>query len=241
MAKDKRLYARFDIGFDEHDKVYPLSDAAFRALVEATLYARRQLTDGFLAERLAVKRWGVDVLDELSTNDPEKPSLVRVEGGWQIHDFAEHQTTNADIQAKREAGAAGGRAKAKRAAGKGVAGATKVLEQKPGTTLAKSESESESDTETERLLTKSVSLAVTREHKTDGLKAIPRPVDPRRIAELVETVCDVEIYEATAIELSQWIVEHSPDAVTYPHAYTERAIRNDSDKVLQWITERRAA
>ena len=61
-AKDRRLYARLDIGFDEHDKIYPLSDAAFRALVEATLYARRQLTDGFLAERLAVKRWGGDVL-----------------------------------------------------------------------------------------------------------------------------------------------------------------------------------
>ena len=105
--KDRRLYARFDIGFDEHDKIFPLSDAAFRALVEATLYARRQLTDGFLAERLAVKRWGAEVLDELSSNDPEKPSLVRVDGGWQIHDFAEHQTTNADIEAKRSAGRKG--------------------------------------------------------------------------------------------------------------------------------------
>lgn len=74
--KDRRLYARFDIGFDEHDKIFPLSDAAFRALVEATLYSRRQLTDGFLAERLAVKRWGAEVLDELSANDPVKPSLV---------------------------------------------------------------------------------------------------------------------------------------------------------------------
>ena len=106
-AKDRRLYARIDIGFDEHDKIFPLSDAAFRALVEATLYARRQLTDGFLAERLAVKRWGADVLEELSTNDPARPSLVRVEGGWQIHDFAEHQTTNADIEAKRESGTKG--------------------------------------------------------------------------------------------------------------------------------------
>lgn len=110
-SKDRRLYARFHIGFDEHDKIFPLSDAAFRALVEATLYGRRQLTDGFLAERLAIKRWGAEVLEELSTNDPERPSLVRVEGGWMVHDFAEHQTTNADIAAKREAGA---RAVAKR-------------------------------------------------------------------------------------------------------------------------------
>ena len=142
-AKDRRLYARLDIGFDEHDKIYPLSDAAFRALVESTLYARRQLTDGFLAERMALKRWGAEVLEELSTNDPERPSLVRVEGGWQIHDFAEHQTTNADIQAKREAGAKGGKAKAERMASKPVAPASEVPEQNGSTHLAKTETETE--------------------------------------------------------------------------------------------------
>lgn len=155
MAKDKRLYARLDIGFDEHDKIFPLSDAAFRALVEATLYARRQLTDGFLAERLALKKWGADVIEELCTNDSEKPSLVRVEGGWQIHDFAEHQTTNADIQAKREAGARGGRAKARarQNAGKAVAGAREVLEQNGSTTLAKTETETETETVSSKELT----------------------------------------------------------------------------------------
>ena len=145
-AKDRRLYARLDIGFDEHDKIYPLSDAAFRALVESTLYARRQLTDGFLAERMALKRWGAEVLEELSTNDPERPSLVRVEGGWQIHDFAEHQTTNADIQAKREAGSRGGKAKAERMASKPVAPASEVLEQKGSTNLAKTETETDTKT-----------------------------------------------------------------------------------------------
>lgn len=145
-AKDRRLYARLDIGFDEHDKIYPLSDAAFRALVEATLYARRQLTDGFLAERMALKRWGEGVLEELSTNDPERPSLVRVEGGWQIHDFAEHQTTNADIQAKREAGSRGGKAKAERMASKPVAPASEVPEQTGSTYLAKTETETDTKT-----------------------------------------------------------------------------------------------
>lgn len=145
MAKDRRLYARLDIGFDEHDKIYPLSDAAFRALVEATLYARRQLTDGFLAERMAVKRWGADVLEELSTNDPEKPSLVKVDGGWMIHDFAEHQTTTAEIEelreARREAGRKGGIASAlARAQAKGK----QVLEQ----TSSKINPETETETET---------------------------------------------------------------------------------------------
>lgn len=153
-VKDTRLYARFDIGFDEHDKIYPLSDAAFRALVEATLYARRQLTDGFLAERLAVKRWGVDVLEELSTNDPEKPSLVRVEGGWQIHDFAEHQTTNADIEAKRAAGRKGA---ASRWKAKGMAPAIAPAIGDPvrsdATTLAKTDTETETKTVSSNELT----------------------------------------------------------------------------------------
>lgn len=144
-AKDRRLYARFDIGFDEHDKVYPLSDAAFRALVEATLYARRQLTDGFLAERMALKKWTAEVLEELSTNDPERPSLVRVDKGWQIHDFAEHQTTNADISAKREAGAMGA---AKRWGG--TTDRSPIANPMPndGGTLAKTETETEKEKRT---------------------------------------------------------------------------------------------
>ena len=241
VAKDKRLYARFDIGFDEHDKIFPLTDQAFRALVEATLYSRRQLTDGFLAERLAVKRWGVEVLEELSTNDPVKPSLVRVDGGWVIHDFAEHQTTTAEIEelreARSEAGRRGGlasaqaRAKAKR---------KQMLEQ-TGSKInpeSESESESESETETERLLTKSVSLDVSRENKTDGLKnkSSSRPIDPHRICELVETVCDIAIDETVAQRMAGWIVSQAPEGVQYPHAYTERAIKNDPMKILEWLS-----
>ena len=139
MAKDRRLYARFDINMPEHPKVMLLSDAAFRALFESTMYSRRQLTDGFIDARIAIAKWGHDVANELSNNDPMKPSWSKVDGGYQLHDFSEHQTTNADIQAKREAGRAGGIAKAS----KGVAPATKVLEQKGSTTLAKTETETE--------------------------------------------------------------------------------------------------
>ena len=137
-GKDRRLYAKFDINMDENPKILPLSDAAFRALVESTMYCRRQLTDGFIDDRVASKRWSIDIANELSTNDPEKPSWIKVDGGYQIHDFAEHQTTTADIQAKRDAGKAGGLAKAS----KNVAPATEVLKQKASNTLAKTETES---------------------------------------------------------------------------------------------------
>lgn len=147
MPKDKRLYAHFDIGMDENPKVVVLSDAAFRAMFEATLYSRRQLSDGFLDARIVQRKWGSDVVVELTTNHPERPTWQphTKDGvdGYLIHDFAEHQTTNADIEAKREAGRQGGLAKAARLASEGVAPASKVQEQKAGTNLAKTETETE--------------------------------------------------------------------------------------------------
>jgi hypothetical protein len=139
VTKDRRLYARFDIGMDENPKIFMLSDAAFRALIESTLYCRRQLTDGFIDDRLVSKRWSIGVVEELSGNDPERPSWIKVDGGYQIHDFSEHQVTTADIKAKREAGRAGGLAKAS----KNVAPASKVLEQNASKPLAKTETETE--------------------------------------------------------------------------------------------------
>jgi hypothetical protein len=143
VTKDRRLYAKFDIGMDEHAKIMLLSDSAFRALFESTLYARRQLTDGFLDGRIVARKWTVEAVAELTSNDPERPSWIQVEGGYQIHDFAEHQTTTADIEAKREAGRKGGLAKAKQPASTTEAPATKVLEQNVSNSLAKTETETE--------------------------------------------------------------------------------------------------
>jgi len=144
--KDRRLYAKFDIGMDEHTKIMFLSDAAFRALFESTLYARRQLTDGFLDERVVLKKWGAEVAAELSSNDAERPSWIRVDGGWMIHDFAEHQTTTADIEKKRENGRKGGLAKAKQEPSKTEAPAKHVLDVCSSKSLAKTETETETET-----------------------------------------------------------------------------------------------
>lgn len=157
MGKDTRLYARFDINMDEHAKIFLLSDAAFRALIESTLYSRRQLTDGFIPEALAVRKWGKDVLEELTSNDPEKPSWRRTKqggvAGIEIHDFAKHQTTSADIEGKREAGRKGAAKRwasnkdSERMAG-AMAGAIGDPMRIDGSTLAKTETETETKTET---------------------------------------------------------------------------------------------
>lgn len=117
-VKDSRLYGRFTLDFPDSPKILPLSDKAFRALVEMTLYSRQLMTDGFLSERLALAKWGPEACQELLENDPVKPSLLRVENGYQIHDFAEHQSTRADIErateVRKAAGRKGGLAKARR-------------------------------------------------------------------------------------------------------------------------------
>jgi hypothetical protein len=144
--KDRRLYAKFDIGMDEHTKIMFLSDAAFRALFESTLYSRRQLTDGFLDERVVKRKWGEEVAAELTSNDADKPSWIRVDGGYQIHDFAEHQTTTADIEKKRESGRKGGLAKAKQVVSEPEAPAKHLLDECSSESLAKTETETETET-----------------------------------------------------------------------------------------------
>lgn len=99
--KDDRLFAPFPIEMDEHPKIIGLSDPAFRAIFEATFYSRRMLSDGFLDERVVLRRWGQEVADELSSNDSNRPSWIRVEGGWQIHDFEKHHPLKAEIMQKR--------------------------------------------------------------------------------------------------------------------------------------------
>jgi hypothetical protein len=75
------------------------------------------------------------VLQELATNDPEKPSLIAVETGvtgWQIHDYAAMNDTKADIQARSERnkrnGQRGGLAKSKQVASESLSEKLAVVE-----------------------------------------------------------------------------------------------------------------
>jgi hypothetical protein len=150
MTKDDRLYGKFTLDFADNPKILPLSDAAFRCLVEATLYSRRMMSDGFLASRLAVAKWGADVLAELCENDAERPSLEKVDKGYLIRDYAEHQDTKVEIEARRLRnqlnGSLGGQARAKR------------LANQPAK-RNRSDSQAETETETHHSSTKSVNRA----------------------------------------------------------------------------------
>jgi len=78
------------------------------------------MTDGRIPEKMALllAKKRPKILAELTSNDVEQPSLVKVGTDYILHDFAEHQTTRADIEHQTlintENGKRGGRPKANR-------------------------------------------------------------------------------------------------------------------------------
>lgn len=82
-----------------------LSDAAFRLWMHALCWAKEQLTDGFIPEARLVKLHpkGKRVVAELlATRVPKRePLWHRVEGGYQIHDYADWQDSADAVQSRR--------------------------------------------------------------------------------------------------------------------------------------------
>jgi hypothetical protein len=136
LKTNTKLFAKLAHGFANDPKIVGLSDAAFRAYIEALLYSCQHMTDGFLDERIVARFGWAAAAEELTSNDAE-PSWVCVDGGFVIYAFCEWQMTSAAHQKKVEAGRAGGLAKAqaKQAASKTLAGAKNVLEQNASKTL----------------------------------------------------------------------------------------------------------
>lgn len=91
-------YAKIEHSLYDNPKIVGLSCEAFRAYVEGILYSGKNLTDGFLDERIVYRMWGTDVAEELTANDPVNPSWQRVEGGWLIYGFTERQNTKEHVE-----------------------------------------------------------------------------------------------------------------------------------------------
>jgi hypothetical protein len=204
-AKDRRLYGRFTLDFADSPKIAPLSDAAFRTLVEMTLHSRRMLDDGFVDARIAARKWKRKAIEELLTNDTVNPSLAVVDGGYRIHDFEEHQQTREDIEAKRTAGSKGGRASAQARASAGAQPDPKLI--------------TETETET---TPKGVSRA-TR---------IPEPfiVKTEMRAWAAKEVPSVDVDRATRMFVDYWRAKSGRDATKADWEATWRNwLRRDSD------------
>lgn len=183
MAKDDRLFAKFTLDFADSPKIAPLTDAAFRQYVEAVLWSRRLLTDGKVPQGMVGKLFTDAALTELTGNDAERPSLAPVEGGYLLHDFLDHQTSRAEIEAmreqKREAGRQGGRAKAaaKQKATSDLAPASpSPAERYPDSASTRgSETYPERETETETLTTDVVRKTPTAKAVRKVATDLPEP------------------------------------------------------------------
>lgn len=142
---DRRLYARISLDFDENPKIAPLSDAAFRQLIEALLWSRRVMSDGRIPAAMISRKFTPEALAELTSNGPEGQSSSLVWDGKDviIHDYAEHQNTREQIEKYSAAGRKGALARHGKTAGKKASSAKRMR------TVSESHSESFSQTETE--------------------------------------------------------------------------------------------
>ena len=96
---DDRTYIRVHDGIEDHPKIAPLSDAAFRLLVTTWGWCSRHRTDGRVPPEVWKKRGTKRTRAEL-----EAAGLVDVQDGRpEMHDYLEHQRSAALIEEKKEA------------------------------------------------------------------------------------------------------------------------------------------
>jgi hypothetical protein len=87
----------------DHPKIEPLSDKAFRLLVETWCWCKRHTNDG----RMAAASWARRGTPR-SRGELEKAGLVDVEGATVlVHDYLDWQSSKAQIEAKQDAIRAG--------------------------------------------------------------------------------------------------------------------------------------
>lgn len=154
-------YSIIEHSLYDNPKIVGLSCEAFRAYVEGILYSGKNLTDGFLDERIVARMWGTQVAEELTTNDPLNPSWERVEGGWLIYGFCERQNTKADVDAMRERKSAAGKASAakrKQEANKKATELQQPVEQKSNRGSTEAQPYTDTDTYTNKELKRGTRL-----------------------------------------------------------------------------------
>lgn len=101
-------YLNLDDEYAEHPKHEILSDGAFRLLTAALCYCAHNLTDGFVPDhkiRRLTPNFKPSHLDELLTNHPERPDLLRGVNGFLVRDYLDWNKSAAWWTQKRAADA----------------------------------------------------------------------------------------------------------------------------------------
>jgi hypothetical protein len=104
MPKDTRIYITVHNGMPEHPKVEPLSDGAFRLLVELWCWCSRTQSDGVVRDAVWKKRGTPKSRKELYA-----AGMVEAHPeGHYMHDYLEHQRSAAEVEELRAKRAAAG-------------------------------------------------------------------------------------------------------------------------------------
>lgn len=109
MTKDTRTYITLHDGMPENGKIRPLSDKAFRTIINLWCWCSRERNDGNFTEA-AFKTFGTP---KARAELIEAGLIERTENGFYAHDYLEHQRSRAQIEelsrVRSEAGKKGGR------------------------------------------------------------------------------------------------------------------------------------
>lgn len=96
---DHRTFIRLDEGYDEHPKIMPRSDAAFRAHIEAMCWASRHEGRYLIPKDVARIKWRPKVIAELVT----ARLLDEAGDAYEVHDYLDFNRSKDEIAAYREA------------------------------------------------------------------------------------------------------------------------------------------
>lgn len=97
-------WIKIDDSFPDHPKVIGLSDLAFRLHIRGLCYSGKYLTDGFVPYQAVNGMLSDNESIAKPSDELEEAGLwIRVEKGFQIHDYLAHQTSKRQVEHKREA------------------------------------------------------------------------------------------------------------------------------------------
>lgn len=232
MPRDSRLYMTFPIDFHRHPKIRGLSDAAFRAFVEANGESRIAETDGRLEIADAEFLWNPEVLAELVASHPTRPVMLREPDAYVLRDYADHQFTKADRDDLHEKRSKAGRASAD-------ARRTRVEQVLSTSEHPATESESESGIETKTTYVSQSSYVPEREHPVDNTSRgvlTSYGLDPDGLRTLIHQHTGRELTPAGAMRVATWLIEKGRN-VKKPGAYVLRCVSQSPLEVQQYIDE----
>lgn len=200
---DPREFIRVHSGMPEHPKVEPLSDKAFRCLIEAWCLCRRARNDGRIPKQVWTKRWPAKARREVVA-----AGLAHIDadtGDALMHDWLDHQPSVAEMDRKRNARAEAGRKGGQRS---GEARRVGSKQRSSGEANAEANASANASPESGHEEVTSDEILTHPGARND----VPADADPMHVSDAVETSGPAETVqngEAIASDLLHQLPKHS--------------------------------